>query len=116
MAPSMALKAKMYVKRGTNAPWYKGRELTDEQRDRFRATTLASQAAKAKALRGECELPKHPIPLANFDPLKLMPKLTPNGLTALSLFSGCGGLDIGFDRAGYSHIASYDILPEAEEV
>jgi len=116
MAPSMALKARMYVKRGTNAPWYKGRELTDEQRDRFRATTLASQAAKAKALRGECELPKHPIPLANFDPLKLMPKLTPNGLTALSLFSGCGGLDIGFDRAGYSHIASYDILPEAEEV
>lgn len=116
MAPTIALKARMYVKRGTGAPWYKGRDITEEQREKFRATTIASQAAKAKAVRGECELPKHPIPTPRFDPLSLMPQAASNGLRALSLFSGCGGLDIGFDRAGFQHVASYDILPEAEEV
>ncbi|TBZ12191.1 DNA cytosine methyltransferase [Rhizobium leguminosarum] len=116
MPPSMALKAKMYVKRGTSAPWYKGRDLTDEQRNKFRATTIASQAAKAKAVNGECVLPKHPIPVATFNPLTLMPEMAKNGFSALSMFSGCGGLDIGFDRAGFKHVASYDILPEAEEV
>jgi len=45
-----------------------------------------------------------------------MPQRRPNGLGALSLFSGGGGLDIGFDRAGYRHIASYDILPVAADV
>lgn len=35
------------------------------------------------------------------------------GLRALSLFSGGGGLDLGFDRAGYEHVASYEILEPA---
>lgn len=39
-----------------------------------------------------------------------MPRKPSNGLRALSLFSGGGGLDFGFERAGYSHVASYDIL------
>jgi len=39
-----------------------------------------------------------------------MPQLESNGLRALSLFSGGGGLDLGFDRAGYTHVASYEIL------
>lgn len=107
-----ALKAKLYVSRGTDAPWYKGWNLTESERDRFRQTSLASQAAKAKAIRGECDLPKHPIPSSRLDPLALMPQMPNNGLRALSLFSGCGGLDIGFDRAGYKHVASYDILSE----
>ena len=31
----------------------------------------------------------------------------------LSLFSGAGGLDIGFERAGFAHTESSDILPYA---
>lgn len=40
-----------------------------------------------------------------------MPKLENNDLRTLSLFSGGGGLDLGFDRAGYKHIASYELIP-----
>ncbi len=65
-------------------------------------------------MRGECDVPKLPIPTPRLDPYTLMPKLRSNGLSALSLFSGGGGLDIGFDRAGYKHTASYDILPMVE--
>ena len=42
-----------------------------------------------------------------------MPQLANNGLRALSLFSGCGGLDLGFDRAGHQHVASFEILADA---
>ena len=45
-----------------------------------------------------------------------MPVLPANGLRTLSLFSGGGGLDIGFDRAGFSHIASYEIMEDAAVV
>ena len=45
-----------------------------------------------------------------------MPKRRKNGLAGLSLFSGCGGLDLGFERAGFDHVASYDILVETGEV
>ncbi|MGH2762795.1 MAG: DNA cytosine methyltransferase [Thermoleophilaceae bacterium] len=34
-------------------------------------------------------------------------------MPALSLFSGGGGLDLGFDRAGFAHVASYDTLEAA---
>jgi DNA (cytosine-5)-methyltransferase 1 len=99
--------------RGTDAPWYRGWNLTDEERAVFRATTVASQAAKRRALNGECDRPKHPINQPRLDPCVLMPTMPQNGLTALSLFSGGGGLDIGFDRAGYTHAASYEILEGA---
>lgn len=33
----------------------------------------------------------------------------PDGPTCLSLFSGCGGLDLGFRRAGYHCLHAYDI-------
>ena len=39
-----------------------------------------------------------------------MPQQHQNGLRALSLFSGGGGLDLAFDRAGYEHVASFDTL------
>ena len=39
-----------------------------------------------------------------------MPQLPVHRLTALSLFTGGGGLDIGFERAGFSHCAAFEIL------
>lgn len=39
-----------------------------------------------------------------------MPERERNGLTALSLFCGGGGLDLGFERAGFDHVASFDVL------
>jgi len=107
---------KLYTARGTDAPWYRGWDLTDAERERFRQISLNSRAAKARAARGECDAPKHPIPTPALDPISLMPKRRSNGLRALSLFSGCGGLDLGFERAGYRHVASYDILPIVGEV
>jgi DNA (cytosine-5)-methyltransferase 1 len=32
----------------------------------------------------------------------------PNKLTVLSLFSGCGGLDLGFAQEGYNILEAYD--------
>jgi DNA (cytosine-5)-methyltransferase 1 len=102
--------------RGTDAPWYRGWDLTDEERAVFRATTLESQAAKRRALNGECDRPKHPVNKPRLDPEALMPQMRENGLRALSLFSGGGGLDIGFNRAGFTHLASYEILEDAAAV
>jgi DNA (cytosine-5)-methyltransferase 1 len=45
-----------------------------------------------------------------------MPVRPRNRLTTLSLFSGGGGLDIGFDRAGFGHIASYELREDAAAV
>jgi DNA (cytosine-5)-methyltransferase 1 len=45
-----------------------------------------------------------------------MPRQPSNGLRALSLFSGGGGLDLGFDRAGFEHVASYELLEGAARV
>ena len=80
--------AKLYQATGTEAPWYRGRDLTDEQRDRFRRNTLASQAAKRRAERGQCTLAKYPIPIPRLSSETLMPMKAENGLRALSLFSG----------------------------
>ena len=105
-----------YLMRGVNAPWYAPRNLSDAERARFRAISATSRAAKAKAVAGDCDAPKYPIPTPRLDPLDLMPQRDPVNLSALSLFSGGGGLDIGFDRAGYRHVASYDILSHSGEV
>lgn len=90
--------------------------MDDQKRARFRETTLASIAAKARAVSGECNEPKQPITTPALNPLDLMPQLRQHGLRALSLFTGCGGLDLGFDRAGFKHIASFDVLPETKTV
>jgi DNA (cytosine-5)-methyltransferase 1 len=50
-----------------------------------------------------------------FDPLQVMPLRPAHGLTSLSLFSGGGGLDLGFDRAGFQHVASYEWLQPAAD-
>jgi len=39
----------------------------------------------------------------------------PSGYTALGLFAGAGGLDLGFELAGFSHTEANDILPFAAE-
>lgn len=104
---------KPYQATGTTASWYKGWDLTDEQREKFRQTSIASQAAKSRALRGECDEPKHPVPTPRLTATDLMPRVKRNGLNFLSLFSGGGGLDIGFERAGFSHLASYEIREDA---
>lgn len=99
---------------GTDAPWYKGRELTEQQRDAFRARSQQSHRAKLRALAGHA-VPVHAVNTPALDPRSLMPALAPHGLSALSLFSGGGGLDLGVDRAGYGHVASYDTLAAAGE-
>ena len=42
---------KPYQVKGTDAAWYKGWNLTAEERERFRHNTVASQAAKGRAMR-----------------------------------------------------------------
>ena len=102
--------------RGTDSPWYKGWDISESERAVFRATTLASQEAKRRAISGECAEWKHPVNVPRLDALALMPQRRRNGISALSLFSGGGGMDIGFDRAGFSHVASYELMPGAAAV
>jgi DNA (cytosine-5)-methyltransferase 1 len=98
---------------GTDAPWYRGRELSDEQRAAFREVSNRSREAKRRALLGEHGQPLHAINVPVLDPSRLMPQAPDVGVSALSLFSGGGGLDLGFARAGYGHVASYDTLEAA---
>ena len=88
-----------------------GYELTDEQRDRYRVTSIRSQQRKLALLAaGLDEMPYEPELVDRLDPGDLMPQLDANGLTSLSLFSGGGGLDLGFERAGFGHLVSFEIL------
>jgi DNA (cytosine-5)-methyltransferase 1 len=90
-------------------PW----QLTEAEREVYRRISRASRLAKLEALSGRGREPLHEINVPRLDPSELMPRREPTGLTALSLFSGGGGLDIGFERAGFAHLASWDILEEA---
>ena len=85
--------------------------ITERKRNEYRKTSNKSRIAKRNAMNGTGTKPIHDINKPKLDPEKLMPQLSSNGFTCLSLFSGCGGLDLGFDRAGFQHIASYDIIP-----
>ena len=87
-------------------------DLTDEQRDRYRATSIRSRLRKQQLLHGHRD---DGVPSAvrlgqRLDPADLMPELEANGLSCLSLFAGGGGLDLGFERAGYQHCASFELL------
>ncbi|NEO54412.1 MAG: DNA (cytosine-5-)-methyltransferase [Okeania sp. SIO3B5] len=92
---------------------HQGWNITEAQREIYRQRSKASSRAKKQALNGEGKKPIHPINIPNLNPEKLMTKMPKNRWRSLSLFSGGGGLDLGFDRAGFSHITSYDILTEA---
>ncbi len=87
-------------------------DISDEQRDRYRATSVRSKLRKQALLRNHDE--SRPAVRTLFgdrlDPHDLMPQLDENGLTCLSLFTGGGGLDLGFERAGFGHQGAYEIL------
>lgn len=85
-------------------------DLTDEKRAEYRRISQESRLAKLKA---ENNLSPEflAVNTPRLDPYSLMPQLDKNGLNCLSLFSGGGGLDLGFDRAGFSHAASYELIP-----
>ena len=78
-----------------------GYVLTSEQRERYRITSIRSQTRKRALLAVKPQDQPIEVELVNrLDPSDLMPQLADNGLTSLSLFSGGGGLDLGFERAG----------------
>lgn len=86
-------------------------DLTDAQRERYRATSQRSKQRKLLLTSAVAPGDKGLEPRgARLDINDLMPQLDFHGMTALSLFSGGGGLDIGFERTGFAHCASFEIL------
>ena len=86
-------------------------DLTQQQREEYRRISRASREERVKHLGGKSVLGR-PINSPLLNPNDLMPKINqPNPLRALSLFSGGGGLDVGFDYSGYEHVASYELIP-----
>ncbi len=85
-------------------------DITDEKRAWYRKISHESRLSKLSAEEGLIDS-IHEVNIPRFDPDSLMPQLECNGLTAISLFSGGGGLDLGFLKAGYKHIASYELIP-----
>lgn len=90
-------------------PWL----LTAEERAVYRERSKRSREAKKAAQNGQGPAPVHAVNVPWLDPADLMPQRAPSGIRALSLFSGGGGLDLGFLRAGFEHVASYEILEDA---
>lgn len=85
-------------------------DISEEKRAWYRDVSRRSRLRKASATNGE--LPHEPgsVNVPAFAPERLMSIRSPNGIRALSLFAGGGGLDLAFDRAGFGHVGSFDIL------
>lgn len=96
-------------------PLHEPRDLTAEQREVFRLRAREARAAKDAAAEAATRggIPLHEVNVPQLDANDLMPQLEKNTVTTLSLFSGGGGLDLGFDRAGFSHEGSWELLPDA---
>lgn len=85
-------------------------DISAERRQQYREMSIRSQQRKRALLGGDHGDRQTEVHVPRLDPRDLMPAIAPHGLSALSLFSGGGGLDLGFERAGYGHVASYDVL------
>ena len=83
--------------------------ISEERRDWYRRVSARSRTRKVAASTGHLAEPRQ-INVPHLNPATLMPLAAPHGLRALSLFSGGGGLDLGFERAGFRHVASFDVL------
>jgi DNA (cytosine-5)-methyltransferase 1 len=101
---------KAHAMTGTDASWYDGWDISTEKKEKYSQLSKSSYQAKLKAVTENKIGYYQEINSPRFNPDVLMPRLNPNGLRTLSLFSGGGGLDLGFDLAGFSHVASYEIL------
>ncbi|MDR2567632.1 MAG: DNA (cytosine-5-)-methyltransferase [Bifidobacteriaceae bacterium] len=99
----------------TTDPLHEPWPLTEAEREVFRQRSRQSRRARMAAINGSGLPPVHEINTPRFDPLALMPRRPGNSLSALSLFSGGGGLDLGFERAGFGHLGSWEILPDAAQ-
>lgn len=95
-------------------PLHERRLLTESQRAVYRQRAAESRQARQRADLGLVES-LHPVNTPQLDPSVLMPQLPGNHLAALSLFSGCGGLDLGFDRAGFEHVGSWELMQTAAD-
>jgi DNA (cytosine-5)-methyltransferase 1 len=85
-------------------------ELTDAKRSEYRRISYESRANKLLAEKG-LSTQVHEVNKPQLSPNRLMPQLSVNNLRSLSLFSGGGGLDLGFDRTGFIHQGSYELIP-----
>jgi DNA (cytosine-5)-methyltransferase 1 len=107
--PKSKINKKAYTKSGTKSDWYVARDLSENQRVAFQNMSILSARKKKKSKELLIEsFQKMNVPL--IDPNQLMPQRSRNDFTTLSLFSGGGGMDLGFDSAGFSHKASYELL------
>lgn len=84
--------------------------LNKEQKEKYQQISKEAIAAKKDAVNNLHEV-IHQVNTPNLNPDTLMPKLEDNNISTLSLFSGGGGLDYGFDRAGFIHKGSYELIP-----
>jgi DNA (cytosine-5)-methyltransferase 1 len=83
--------------------------ISAERRMQYREVSIRSKERKASLLAnasGRSAASRSP----RLDPDALMPQQASSGLTGLSIFSGGGGLDLGFELAGVEHAASFEIL------
>lgn len=96
-------------------PLHEQRRLTAAERAVFRARSQEARRRREAAIAGRGEEAIHEINVPNYDPLSSMPQLDLLDHGAISLFSGGGGLDLGFDRAGFKHAGSWEIMEEAAQ-
>lgn len=85
-------------------------DISEEKREWYRKISARSRRRKNAAVNGELQHGRVKVNTPVLKPAKLMPQQKENGIRTLSLFSGGGGFDIGFERAGFEHVASFDIL------
>ena len=74
-------------------------DISEEKRDWYRRVSARSRRRKKAARGGELVRGSVTVNVPCLRPEELMPRRRRHGLRALSLFSGGGGLDLGFSNA-----------------